>query len=115
MADADAESRIEAAARQAARQKETKEFLESLTKNDELVKPIRNPEAWALREKARGAASRGELARTDCPHPFQYLQQYMDDDPAVLRRGNPVNLFACGVCGVLLWLVDPWGEAKVDA
>jgi hypothetical protein len=110
----DAERRIEAAAAQAARQKEAREFLEGLTKNDEILRPVRNPEAYVMREKARGAASRGELPRNDCRHPFQYLQQYTDDDPAVQRRGRPVNLFACGVCGMLLWLVDPWGESKAD-
>lgn len=112
--DDETERRIEAARAEQQRQKETKEFLDSLTKNDELVRPIYNPEAWALRDKARAAASRGELPKVDCRHPFSYLQQYEDDDPSVKRKGLPVNLFMCGVCGMPLWLVDPHGEVKAD-
>ena len=110
----EADRRIEEAARAAARQKETKEFLDSLTKNDELLKPIYNPEAWVMRDKAKAAASRGELPHKGCPHPLDQVQQYVDDDPSVKRKSRPVNLFACGVCGSLLWFVDPWGVAVSD-
>ena len=111
----DVERRIEEARQASARQKETEEFLRGLTSNDQLLKPIYNPEAWVMREKARGAANRGELRKSECRHPLEYIQQYIDDDPSVKRDGRPVNLFACGVCGCLLWFVDPWGEAVPDA
>lgn len=106
--------RIEAARAEQRRQKETKEFLDSLTSKDSLVRPIYNPEAWAIRNKARGQANRGEITKTDCRHPFAYLQQYEDDDPSVKRKGLPVNLFLCGICGMPLWLVDPFGNEKSD-
>lgn len=109
------ERRIQAAADAASRTRQTKEFLDSLTKNDELVKPIYNPEAWVIRNKAKGAAERGEIERTNCHHPLQFLQQYIDDDPSVKRDGKPVNLFECGVCHMLLWFVDPWGVPVADA
>lgn len=114
MANEEAELRIEAARQQAERQKQTKEFLEGLTKNDELVRPVRNPEAFVLREKYRGAATRGDLTRTGCAHPLSSLQQYVDDDPVVGRNGRPVNLFVCGVCSLPIWMVDPWGEPISD-
>lgn len=110
----EADRRIEEARRQARRQKETAEFLESLKPGDELLRRVVNPEAWALRNKAQGAANRGEYPRKNCQHPFALLQQYQDDDPSVKRRGLPVNLFECGQCGTLLWLVDPYGEVKGD-
>jgi hypothetical protein len=112
--DEETERRIEAARAESQRQKQTKEFLDSLTDKDSLVKPVYNPEAWAVRNKARAAASRGEIKPTSCRHPFQYLQQYQDDDPSVKRRGLDVNLFECGVCGMPLWLVDPFGNEKSD-
>lgn len=115
----EAERRIEEARREAARQKQAQEFLESLTKDSELVKPIYNPEAYVMREKFTGAANRGELRRTNCNHPMQYLQQYVDDDSQRGGRpdltGKPVNLFICGVCELPLWLVDPWGAVVNDA
>jgi len=114
VAEPDAEARIEAAAQEAARQKQTQEFLQGLTKNDELVRPIYNPEAFVFREKYRGQASRGELKRTECRHPLQYVQQYIDDDPAIKREGRPVNLYECGVCHMPLWMVDPWGSPVPD-
>jgi hypothetical protein len=111
----EADRRIEAARQQAARQAQTREFLEGLTKDDELVKPVYNPEAFVFREKLRGQAERGELKRTGCRHPFDRLEQYVDDDPLNRRNGRSVNLFECGVCHLLLWLVDPWGEPVSDA
>lgn len=110
----DVESRIQAARQQADRAKETKEFLQSLTKNDELIKPIYNPEAYVMREKFRGAANRGELKKTGCTHPLDYLQQYIDDDPTVKRSGKLVNLFECGVCHLPIWFVDPWMNPLSD-
>lgn len=110
----DAEKRIEAARQEAQRQKETKEFLDGLKPGDSLVRPIYNPEAWVIRDKSQSAAARGEMPRKDCRHPFSNLQQYEDDDPSVKRRGLPVNLFMCGMCGTPLWLVDPWGQVKSD-
>jgi len=110
----EADRRIEEAAAGAARQRETREFLEGLTKNDELVRPIYNPEAFVMREKFRGQAGRGELKRTECRHPLQYVQQYIDDDPAIKRAGRPVNLYECGVCHLPLWMVDPWGQPVPD-
>lgn len=110
----EAEKRIEAARQESARQKETAEFLKSLTKNDELIKPIYNPEAYVMREKFRGAASRGELKKTGCSHPLDRLQQYVDEDPSQKRHGRAVNLFECGVCHLPLWLTDPWGNPVTD-
>lgn len=110
----DAERRIEEARKQAQRQKDTAEFLQSLKPGDETLRRIVNPEAWAMRNKAQGAANRGDYPKTGCPHPFSFIQQYQDDDPSVKRRGLPVNLFECGQCGTLLWLVDPYGEVKAD-
>jgi len=109
------ERRIEAARQQADRQKQTREFLDDLKPGDTLVKPITNPEAFVLREKARGMADRGEIPRTACRHPLSRIQQYIDDDPVVLRKGNPVNLYECGVCHILLWMVDPWGNPVGDS
>lgn len=110
----DVEKRIEAARQEADRQKQTREFLDSLKPGDETVRHIHNPEAFVMREKARGQASRGELLRSGCTHPLAYIQQYVDDDPLVVRKGNPVNLFVCGVCGMLLWFADPWGNPVSD-
>ena len=105
---------IEAARAAQNRQAETKEFLESLKPGDSVVKHIHNPEAWAIRDKLRGAANRGELAKTECTHPLAYLMQYIDDDPLLTREGRPVNLFECGVCHTHVWFVDPWGKALSD-
>lgn len=112
--DDEVEKRILAAREEADRQKQTKEFLEGLTKNDELLKPIYNPEAFIMRDKYRGAANRGELQRTNCNHPLSMLQQYEDTDPLVIRKGNPLNLFECGQCHLVIWLVDPWGTPISD-
>lgn len=106
--------RIDEAAAKAARQKETDEFLKSIKSADDVLKPIYNPEAFVMRDKAKAAAARGELPKSDCTHPLQYIQQFEDSDPSVARRGQDVNLFACGVCGCLLWFVDPWGVAIND-
>lgn len=110
----EADRRIEAARQEADRQKQTKEFLDGLTRNDEIVKPIYNPEAFIMRDKAQSAARRGEVVRKDCKHPLEYLQQYLDDDPLIKRKGRPVNLFACGICGGLIWFVDAWGTPVSD-
>ena len=112
----DADRRIEEAAAQAQREADASEFLKSLTKNDEVVKPIHNPEAYILRSKAKAAASRGELPTTLCRHTanLDYLGQYVDDDATVKRKGTPLNLFECSICGMLLWLVDPWGNEVSD-
>jgi hypothetical protein len=110
----EADRRIEAAREEAQRAKDTNEFLNSLTKNDEFVKPIYNPEAWVIRDKARAAASRGEMPRSQCTHPFQAMQQYVDEDPARERNGRPLNLFECGVCHLTMWIVDPWGVPISD-
>lgn len=113
------ERRIEEAAAEQRRQKQTQEFLDSLTKDTELIRPVYNPDAFVWREKYKGAANRGELQRTDCDHPLVYIQQYVDDDSARGGRpdiiGKPVNLFECGVCHMKLWLVDPWGAVVNDA
>lgn len=109
------EKRIEAARAVAERESQTQEFLASLTKNDTLVKPVYNPEAYVMREKFRGQANRGELQRTDCRHPLAYIQQYIDDDPLVQRAGRPVNLFVCGVCEMPIWFCDPWGDPLGDS
>lgn len=110
----DVERRLAEAAEEAERQKQTKEFLEGLTKNDEILRPIYNPEAWVMRDKAKGAALRGELPRSECKHSLQYMHQYHDEDPSVARKGNPVNLYACDLCGALLWFVDAWGTPVAD-
>ena len=110
----DAEQRIEAARVDAVRQQEAKEFMEGLTRNDDLIRPIYNPEAYHFRGKYRGAAERGELKQTACQHPLHYIQAYVDEDPGQQRRGKMVNLFECGVCHMPLWLVDPWGKAVSD-
>jgi hypothetical protein len=110
----DAERRIEEARQKAEREREAKEFLESLKVGDEIVKPIHNPEAYALRSQAVGRANRGELKRTDCQHKQAYLNQYIDEDPGVKRSGRPINLYECGICHTLLWLVDPWGRVAGD-
>lgn len=114
MGSEEQDRRFEAAAASAKHAKETADFLSSLTKNDTLVKPIYNPEAWVIRSKYRGAAERADLERTQCRHPLHLLQQFIDEEPSRPRDGNPVNLFVCGVCEMPLWLVDPWGEAVSD-
>ena len=96
------------------RRKETEEFLRGLKPGDELLRPIYNPEAFVMRDKARAAANRGEIKKTDCRHPDAYLQQYLDTDPGRERSGKPLNLYECGICHSLLWLVDAFGVAKAD-
>lgn len=113
--DSDAEKRIEAAAQEAARTKANAEFLAGLTKNDELVKPVYNPEAFVMREKYRGAANRGVMKRSECKHPLTRIFQFVDTDPAVLRNDNGVNLFECSICHTPIWFVDPWGEPISDS
>ncbi len=113
--DEDVEKRLEAAKANAERQAEAAEFLQSLKPGDTIAKPVIDPQAYHFRSKLRGAAERGELTRTDCQHPFEYLQQYIDEDPKTTRYRRPVNLFECGVCHLKLWLVDPWGKPKADA
>lgn len=112
--DEETERRIEEARQAAARQKDTADFLNSLTKNDEIVRPIYNPEAWVARDKAAAAAKRGDYPRRECRHPYAYLEQYVDDDPGMNRKGKPINLYECGMCHTLLWLVDPFGQPKSD-
>lgn len=110
----EADRRIEIAAAKVERAKQQQEFIEGLTKNDTLIRPIYNPEAYVFREKMTGAAERGELKRSSCRHPFQDMKQYIDEDPAIARNGRPVNLFECGVCHMIMWIVDPWGVAVSD-
>jgi hypothetical protein len=118
VADDETERRIEAARAAGERARETAEFLAGLTKDDEVLRPIYNPEAFVFRDKAKGAAARGELPRTACRHPLDAIQMYVDDDSS--RGGRPglsgrmVNLFECGACHTPLWLVDPWGETVGD-
>lgn len=107
--------RIEEARQKAERTKETNEFLQSLKPGDEVLKPVYNPEAWIMRDKLKAAALRGELVKTDCRHPDAYLQQYLDTDPSTMRRELPTNLYECGICHMILWMVDPWGVPKSDA
>lgn len=94
-------------------QKQTQEFLNSL-KGEDTIKPIYNPEAFVLRSKAKAAAERGEIQKSGCPHPISQIEQYMDDDPLRKREGKMVNLFECGACHMLFWLVDPWGDPVSD-
>jgi len=97
------------------RQRANRDFLNSLTQADgELLRPIYNPEAFIMREKIRGAASRGEIPDTGCRHPLALIRQYVDDDPAVKRNSRPVNLFECGQCHMLIWFVTPDGEPISD-
>lgn len=110
----DADRRLEAARQATTRQVETADFLKSLTKNDDLVKPIYNPEAWIARDQARSAATRGDIQPSGCTHPMAHLKQFVDDDPAVGRYGTPLNLFSCGACHTLIWFTDPWGTALSD-
>ncbi|MDE2101186.1 MAG: hypothetical protein KGL39_28330, partial [Patescibacteria group bacterium] len=109
--DSEAQDRIEAAARAA---KERDEFIASLGPNDEIVKPIYNPEAWIIRDKAKAAASRGEILPGKCPHPLTHIRQVVDSDPAIRRKDRPVNLFRCELCDMPCWLVSPWGEPLGD-
>lgn len=108
------ERRIEVARAESQRSRNAAEFLAGLTKNDEMVKPIYNPEAYVFREKFRGAANRGELQKSGCRHPINAITQYIDEDPKIARNGNPVNLFECGICHLPIWWVDPWGEPITD-
>lgn len=110
----EADKRIAAAAAEGERAKQTKDFLEGLTKNDSLIKPIYNPEAFVMREKYRGAANRGTMPRSKCKHPLGTILQYEDTDPSVIRNATGVNLFECGVCHTPIWFVDPWGEPISD-
>lgn len=89
--------------------------MAGLTANDELVRPVYNPEAWVMRDKLKSAAASGKLPKTECTHPLDLLRQYVDDDPSMKREGRLVNLFECGVCQMLVWFTDPWGVAVSDA
>lgn len=111
----DVEYRIESARLEAERERQTREFMQSLTKNDEIVRPVYNPEAFVLREKFKGMAARGEMRRTQCKHPIERLQQFEDSDPTVARRGKLLNLWQCGLCEMPLWLRDPFGADVGDA
>lgn len=108
------ERRIAAAAAQAERQKQTSEFLQDIKSGSELLRPIRNPEAFIMREKYRGAANRNDLIPTNCSHPVSRLGQFIDDDPLRKRDGHYINLFECGICHMPIWFVDPWGEPIGD-
>ena len=111
----DEEERIDRAVEAGKRAKETAEFLQSLTKNDEILRPIYNPEAWVMRDKLASAAHRGELTKTGCRHPLAELRQFIDDDPSQKRDGRPTNLFECSQCHMIVWFVDPWGAPLGDA
>jgi hypothetical protein len=83
-------------------------------KGTEFVKPITNPQAWIMRDKARAAAARGEYPNNGCPHPVALMNQYVDDDLTVGRKGEELNVFECGLCHSILWLVDPYGNEAQD-
>jgi len=108
------EKKLEEERQRKIREEEAAEFLRSLSPNDDLVKPIYNPEAYVVRDKARAAASRGDMPRTQCTHPLWQIKQFVDYDPAVNRKDRPLNLFECQVCHTPLWLVDPWGKMVGD-
>lgn len=93
---------------------EDKPQFSDYDKNTDFVKNITNPRAWIMRDKARAAAGRGEYPRKGCPHPVEMMEQYIDDDSGVDRRQRPLNLFECGLCHSLLWLVDPYGQEAQD-
>lgn len=108
------EQKIEEARLQKVREEEAAEFLRSIGPNADLLKPIYNPEAYVMRDKARAAASRGEMHQTTCRHPLWRVKQFVDYDPAVNRKDRPLNLFECEDCHTLMWLVDPWGKMVGD-
>lgn len=83
-------------------------------KGTEMVKPIRNPQAFILRSNAAAGAARGEYPNKECPHPIEMVEQYVDEDPAAKRKGRALNLFECTLCHSLLWLVDPYGNEALD-
>lgn len=110
----DVEKRILAARAEEQHKKDTAEFLLSLGPNDELVRPIHNPEAFIMRNKARAAAARGEITKPGCTHPLYAIKQFIDQDPTIKRRNQPLNLFECTICSMILWLTDPWGDEVSD-
>ncbi len=95
-------------------QTDMQNFLAGLTKDDQVLRHIPNPEAHLLREKAYLAAQAREYPRKGCPHPISAIEQYLDDDPSAHRESRPTNLFECSICHSLLWLVSPYGEAASD-
>lgn len=108
------ETRIEAARAAAKAEQDRLEFATSLTKNDTLLKNINNPQAFIMRDKASAAAARGEYPDSGCPHPVRLMNQFVDEDPGTHRSGRELNLFECGLCHALLWLVDPYGREAMD-
>jgi len=76
------------------------------------VAPIKqiNPDAQLMRKTEVLAAK--DRPATECPHPLNAVQQFIDDRPG--EPDLPVNLWQCGVCKSLIWLVDAHGKAVAD-
>lgn len=79
---------------------------------DIIIRPISNPEADTLRKMEIGRAKDGRLPKSPCPHPASAVELYVDEEPG--RAGRPTNLFHCGICKNLLFLVDAHGQTASD-
>jgi hypothetical protein len=76
----------------------------------EIVKQVRNPDVWILRNQELARARKAPPP--SCPHPFSALEQFVDEEPG--RAGRPTNLFSCRICHSILWLSDAWGKEAAD-
>jgi hypothetical protein len=80
----------------------------------DIVTHIGNPDPIILRDQAIAAALDGRKQATACPHPISAIEQFVDEEPGRERYARPTNLFQCGVCRELLYLVDPFGRPAAE-
>lgn len=80
----------------------------------DIISHIGDPDPVILRDKDLAAALDGRMPPNACPHPMSAMEQFVDEEPGRARSGRPTNLFQCGVCHRLLWLVDAFGKPAAE-
>lgn len=82
--------------------------------DSEIFKHIPNPEPSTERRLAKIRAKAGEIPPNQalCPHPISAAGQFMDERPG--RSPVHTNLFQCGVCKAMMFLVDGSGKEASD-
>lgn len=83
--------------------------------DSEIFKHIPNPEPSTERRLAKIRAKAGEMPATQqaCPHPISAAMQLVDEKLG--RAQIQTNLFQCGVCRAMMFLVDGTGKEASDA
>lgn len=72
---------------------------------DDVLKEVKDPEPWVLRDQWVAKANRGQVPYTDCEHPMSAIEATWDT-----IRDQPANIFICRACGFPLFLTDPVGK-----